>query len=165
MSRSGSGLVADPVVLRLLEILSGDRPLAEAGQCLDPAVVIHVDDGETWRGIPVWKRWVHLMRERGRLADLRFEPLAVDVTVDVVWVTFRWAGRLRRGREAGRPRTTNTVGYRLRDGIITEIWTRKANYVDVFGPWVRATALYRLYLAWALVYFGVHRDPELRLRP
>lgn len=165
MSRPGSALSADPVVWRLIEILSGDRPLAEAPACLDPGVLIHVDDGQAWRGIPIWKRWVHLMRVRGRLDGLRFEPVAVDVTVDVTWVTFRWSGRLRRGRETGRPRTINTVGYRVRDGVIAEIWTRKANYVDVFGPWIRVGVLYRLYLAWALVYFCAHRDRELRIRP
>ncbi len=53
----------------------------------------------------------------------------------------------------------------MNDGRITEIWTRKANYSDVFGRWIRVTALYRLFLLWALVYFLVRRDPELRLNP
>jgi len=53
----------------------------------------------------------------------------------------------------------------VRDEIITEIWTRKANYVDVFGPWIRVRALYRLFLLWSLAYFGLSRDPQLRLRP
>ena len=153
------------VVARLIEVLSGDKTLTEADACLDPAVVIHVDDAETHRGLALWKRWVHLMRERGRLRDLRFEPATMDVTGDLVRVTFRWSGQPRRGGGTGRPRTTNTVQYRVTDGSITEIWTRKANYVDVFGPWIRVTAFYRLFLLWGLVYFLVRRDPEFKLDP
>ena len=153
------------VVARLIEVLSGDKTLAEADACLDRDVVIHVDDAETHRGLGLWKRWVHLMRERGRLRDLRFEPATVDVTGDLVRVTFRWAGQPRRGGETGRPRTTNTVQYRVTDGSITEIWTRKANYVDVFGRWIRVRAFYRVFLLWGLVYFLVRRDPAFRLDP
>ena len=90
---------AGAVVARLIAVLSGDRPLAEVGACLDPHVVIHVDDAETHRGIGLWKRWVHLMRERGRLRDLRFVPVAMDVAGDVVDVTFRWSGEPRRSEE------------------------------------------------------------------
>jgi hypothetical protein len=165
MSRSASGYDVPAVVGRLIEILSGDRALGEADGCLDRGVVIHVDDAETHRGIALWKRWVHLMRERGRLRGLRFDPAAVDVTGDVVRVTFRWSGEIGRGRDSGRPATVNTVRYRVRDGSITEIWTRKANYVDVFGRWIRVTALYRLFLLWGLVYFRLRRDPEFRLEP
>jgi hypothetical protein len=167
MSPSASRLEvveAPAVVGRLIEVLSGDRPLAEAEACLDRSVVIHVDDAETHRGTALWKRWVHLMRERGRLRALRFEPAAVDVAGDVVRVTFRWSGEARRGR-TGRPPTVNTVRYRVRDGSIVEIWTLKANYVDVFGRWIRVAAFYRLFLLWGLVYFLVRRDPEFRLDP
>jgi len=150
---------------RLIQVLSGDRPLAEAGRCLDPGVAIHVDDGEIHRGIGLWKRWVHLMRERGRLRNLRFEPAGVDVGGDLVTVTFRWSGETRRGRATGRSPTVNTVRYRVGGGIVTEIWTRKANYVDVFGRWIAVPALYRLFLLWGLVYFLVRRDPEFRLDP
>jgi hypothetical protein len=153
------------VVEGVIRLLSGDRALAGAGECLARDVVIHVDDAEVHRGIGLWKRWVHLMRERGRLRDLRFDPATADVTGDRVRVTFRWSGSARRGRETGRPRTVNTVQYRVQSGRVAEIWTRKANYVDVFGGWIRVTALYRLFLLWGLVYFLVRRDPEFRLDP
>jgi hypothetical protein len=165
MSPSVSRHEVPPAVLQVIEILSGDRPLPEADACLDRAVVIHVDGSETHRGIALWKRWVHLMRERGRLRDLRFEPASVDVAGDLVHVTFRWAGAMRRGRDRGRPSTSNRVRYRVTDGSISEIWTRKANYVDIFGPWIRVTAFYHLFLLWGVVYFFVRRDPEFRLTP
>ncbi len=165
MSRSVSPHEAPEVVGRLIQILSGDETLAAAGECLDHGVVIHVDDSEIHHGVALWKRWVHLMRERGRLRDLRFDPAAMGVTGDLVRVTFRWSGEIRRGRDTGRPRTVNTVQYRVQDGSITEIWTRKANYVDIFGRWIRVTAFYRLFLLWGLVYFLVRRDPEFRLAP
>ena len=98
MSRPASRLETPEAVARIIELLSGDRPLDAAEACLDPAVIIHVDGVETHRGLPLWKRWVHLMRERGRLRDLRFERQAVDVDGDLVRVTFRWSGRERRGR-------------------------------------------------------------------
>ena len=150
-------------VTRVIEMLSGDRPLGPAEAWLDRLVVIHVDDAETHRGLGLWKRWVHLMRQRGRLRDLRFEAEAVDVEGDLVRVTFRWAGQVRRGH-AGR-RTINHVQYRVTDGRVIEIWTRKANYVDVFGPWIRMTACYRLFLLWGVLYFLVRRDPAFRLDP
>jgi hypothetical protein len=151
------------VVARVIAVLSGDRALGEVAGCLDRDVLIHVDEGETHRGIGLWKRWVHLMRERGRLAGLRFEPLATEVAGDVVSVTFRWSGRARRAGR--RPPSTNRVRYRVAGDRVVEIWTGKANYVDVFGPWIARTAWYRLYLAWGWLYFLVRRDPELRLAP
>jgi hypothetical protein len=33
----------------------------------------------------------------------------------------------------------------------------------VFGPWIRVTALYRLFLVYGLLYFLVRRDPAFRL--
>src|SRR5262249_30492025 len=117
------------VVARLIEILSGDRPLAAADDVLDRGVVIHVDGADTHRGRGRWKRWVHLMRERGGLSGLRFEPAAMEVTADLVRVTFRWSGELRRGGERRRSPTINTVQYRVTDGRIVEIWTHTANYV------------------------------------
>jgi hypothetical protein len=164
MSPSARPLDAEPAVARLIDVLSGDRPLGDADACLDRDVIIHVDDAETWRGIAIWRRWIHLMRARGRLDSLRFEPLTVDAAAGVTWVTFQWSGRPRGGRAASGPPTVNRVGYRMRDGIIVEIWTRKANYVDVFGPWIRVTAWYRAFLAWAFVYFLLRRDPTFRLR-
>ena len=77
--------------------------------------------------------------------DLRFVAVTVDVTGDLTLVTFRWAGEPRGGRDPGRPRTINRVRYRVGEGRITEIWTHKANYSDVFGRWIRVTALYRLF--------------------
>jgi hypothetical protein len=165
VNRSAAELDARTVVARLIAVLSGDGPLADAEACLDRAVVIHVDGAETHRGIVLWKRWVHLMRERGRLRDLRFEPDTMHVTADVVAVTFRWSGTVRGVRDAARPRTINRVQYRVQDGRIVEIWTHKANYVDIFGPWIRLTPLYRLFLLWGLVYFLVRRGPEFRLDP
>ena len=162
MSRSGNRIEAPTPVEGVIELLSGDRPLRDADECLDRAVVIHVDDAETHRGLSLWKRWVHLMRERGRLRDLRFEPEAVEVRGDRTRVTFRWSGEMRRGRDRGR--TLNRVQYRVADGRVVEIWTHKANYVDVFGPWIRRTAGYRLFLLWGLVYFLLRRDPEFSLR-
>jgi hypothetical protein len=165
MRRSVSHDTADAVVARVIALLSGDRALALADEWLDREVIIHVDDAETHRGLGLWKRWVHLMRERGRLRNLRFEPASTDVRDDLVRVTFRWSGTPRRGRDSGRPRTLNTVQYRVRDGSVVEIWTRKANYVDVFGPWIRVTACYRLFLFWGVLYFLVRRDPAFRLTP
>jgi hypothetical protein len=165
MAATASELGARQVVARLIAVLSGDVPLAGVDACLDRDVVIHVDGAETRRGIGLWKRWVHLMRERGRLRDFRFEPDTMDVTNGVVAVTFRWSGGLRRGRDAGRGRTLNHVRYRVEDDRIVEIWTRKANYVDVFGPWIRFTPLYRLFLLRGLVYFLARRDPDFRLDP
>jgi SnoaL-like protein len=163
--RSRAAEDAEAVVARLIAVLSGDRPIGEVGACLDPHVVIHVDDAETHRGIGLWKRWVHLMRERGRLEDLRFVPVAVDVAGDVVDVTFRWSGELRRGRPSGREPTVNRVRYRVKGACIGEIWTHKANYVDIFGRWIAVTACYRLFLLWGLLYFLVRRDPAFRLDP
>jgi hypothetical protein len=166
-SRDRSRAAEEPnaLVAGVIAVLSGDRPLAAVAGCLTPDVVIHVDEAETHRGIGLWKRWVHLMRERGRLADLRFVPIATRMDGDVTSVTFRWAGQARRGRRRRHEPTVNHVRYRVAGERISEIWTRKANYVDVFGGWIAWTACYRLYLAWGLLYFFVRRDPEFRLDP
>jgi hypothetical protein len=152
-------------VRQVIQTLSGDRPLAAAGECLDAGVVIHVDGGEVHRGLGLWKRWVHLMRERGRLRGLRFEPASVEAVGDRVRVVFRWSGERRRGGDPRRPVAVNVVEYRVEGSRVAEIWTRKANYVDVFGAWIRVTPLYRLFLLWGVGYFLIRRDPEFRLAP
>jgi SnoaL-like domain len=156
---------ATAVVSRVIAALSGDTALAEAGGFLERDVLIHVDDGESHRGLGLWKRWVHLMRERGRLGDLRFEPVTTVVDGDLVTVTFHWSGRSRRGRSGRRPPTTNLVRYRVAGDRVAEIWTRKANYVDVFGRWIAVRACYRLFLCWGWLYFVMRRDPAFRLGP
>ena len=46
-----------------------------------------------------------------------------------------------------------------------EIRSRHPGLREAIGEDARVTALYRLFLLWALVYFLVRRDPELRLNP
>ncbi len=43
--------------------------------------------------------------------------------------------------------------YLIRDGRIRVIWTRKSNSVFVFGPWIRYSIGYKLFLVWAYLYF------------
>jgi hypothetical protein len=144
------------LVLRIVDMASGNAPRDRASEVLDPAVTIHVDSA-VHRGIENWYKWMHLIRNCGRIRGLRMVPcvLAPDAQDPCsVNLILRWTG-IRKGERL--PRTTSETYYlrfRVEGNRIVEIWSRKANYVFIFGRWFRSAIVYRLYLGWAVLYFA-----------
>jgi hypothetical protein len=71
-----------------------------------------------------------------------------------VHLVLRWTGIRKSDRL---PRTTSDTYYlrfRVEGTRIVEIWSRKLNYVFIFGGWIRFAVMYRLVLGWAVLYFA-----------
>jgi hypothetical protein len=137
-------------------MVSGNAPRERAPEILDPAVTMHVDSA-VYRGIDNWYKWIHLIRNCGRIRELRMVPcvLAPDAQDPcTVHLVLRWTG-IRKGDRV--PRTTSDTYYlrfRVEGTRIVEIWSRKLNYVFMLGGWIRFAVMYRLVLGWAVLYFS-----------
>jgi len=151
------GLSPQETVLALVRVINGEMPRLSAKNYLDPDVEIHMDSANH-RGIRGWYKWIHLIRNCGRIRDLRVVPCDVRCSPrepNIVLLSSRWSGIERSGRA---PSTTPDIyhcKYLVRDGRIVEIWTSKRNYVFIFGRWIRYAVLYRVFLGWAILYFAI----------
>jgi len=58
------------LVLALVRVVNGEAPRLAASEILDPMVEIRMDS-TGYCGIDAWYKWVHSIRNCGRVADLR----------------------------------------------------------------------------------------------
>ena len=130
----------EALIARLLAVISGDAPRAEATQLLAPDVICHMDQF-TVRGIDVWFDWLDFLLSKAKgsvRADLdRFEAHS-DGTI----TAYGW---LRVENSTERTSQQNWARYRVDENRIAEVWTTRGNYEAVFGAKVRHP------LTWLLV--------------
>ncbi len=144
-------------MLALVAVISGELPRLAAEAYLDSQVKIHVDSSNH-RGSTIWYKWIHLIRNCGRVQDLRMTPCEVrgdPQDPGLVHLSMRWSGIDRTRHTPVTAPDVHYLRYLVRDGRIVEIWTRKINYVFIFGGWVRSSVHFRLFQAWALLYFAL----------
>jgi hypothetical protein len=122
----------EAVVARLLEVISGDAPMAEAERLLAPDVISHMDE-YTVRGIAVWVDWVEFLRSRAR-GDVKVELDRLVTGPDGRITAFGW---LRIASAPDRTPQPNQAIYRLKNRLIAEVWTTRGNYEMIFGAKVR----------------------------
>ena len=128
----------EALVARLLEVIGGDAPLAEALDLLAPDVVCHMD-AYTVCGTDVWFDWLEFIQSRAT-SELRVDVDRIVTEADGRITAFGWL------RTAdGRTRQRNQATYRIQGGRIAEVWTNRGNYEMIFGAKVRHR------LTWLLV--------------
>jgi cation diffusion facilitator CzcD-associated flavoprotein CzcO len=143
------------VIANIVEMLSGRLSREQAANYIDPQIIIHMDSA-THRGIELWQKWLYLIRNCGRLRQLRLvlSELSADPQDPAIMnLVGRWVGV---GRYDGVPHEashTSRFRYRLANGRVVEMWTHKTNYDVILGRWIRFSVLYRLYLGWAIFLF------------
>jgi hypothetical protein len=145
------------LVLALVRVINGDTPRVAAQEILDPMVQMHMDSAEHC-GINIWYKWIHLIRNCGRVSDLRVtrcEARCDAQEPDLVHLSARWAGTIRSRHMPAMSARDAEVRYLVQDGRIKKIWTHKSNYEFIFGPWIRYSICYRLFLGWAALHFAL----------
>lgn len=153
------------LVFALVRVINGDAPRLAAREILDPMVKIHMDSTE-YCGIDVWFKWIHLIRNYGRVSNLRITECQARCDASepsLVHLSARWTGIIRSRHAPGISERRGEGRYLIRDGRIKEIWTHKSNYEFIFGPWIRYSICYSLFLGWAVLYlsFQSRRKEEL----
>lgn len=141
-----------------MAILSGEAPIESGVALLAPDVVFHVD-GWRFQGINVWANWIHYMRTRGRVTDIKVIVDQISATDDaIVTVRGRWRG-VRRGRQI--LSKSCSARYRFANGRIVEGWSTRHNYALVCG----AHCAYRVGFAAQLLRVSMwkSRTPQLDL--
>ena len=145
------------LVFALIKVVNGDAPRLAAQDILDPMVQIRMDSAR-YCGIDVWYKWIHLIRNCGRIADLRMTRCEARHDAhdpSVVCVSARWSGTVRSlGRSALAP-SNGEVRYQIENDRITKIWTHKSNYEFIFGRWIKYPIGYGLLLGWSVFYFAL----------
>jgi hypothetical protein len=144
------------LVLTLVQVINGDRPLLAAQDILDPAVRIHMDTVE-FSGIDSWYKWIHLIHNCGRVAEPRITHCEARCDArdpNLVHLSARWTGidRSQRGRTTS---ARTEARYLVLDGRIKAMWTHKSNYQFIFGRWIRYSICYWIFLGWSMLYFLV----------
>jgi hypothetical protein len=145
------------LVFALVKVINGETPSASAREILDPLVRMRMDSAE-YRGIDNWYKWIHLLRNCGRVSDLRITRCQAQCDArdpSLVHFSARWTGTLRSRRVPAISPRDGEVCYVVRDGRIKEIRTRKSNYEFVLGRWINYPICYRLFLGWAMLYFAL----------
>jgi hypothetical protein len=128
-------------VARLLAVISGDAPMAEAEELLAPDVISHMDRW-TVRGTPVWYDWLEFIRAKARgnvTAGLDRMVTNQDGTITAY-------GKLQTARAPLSSRQEHHARYRLEKGRIAEVWTTRGNYEMIFGRKVHHPLLWLLVL-------------------
>ena len=134
----GTRSTEEALVARLLDVIGGHAPMADALEVLSPELVSHMDEW-TVRGTDVWFDWLDFIRYRAG-GQLRLDVDRIRTNPDGTITAFGW---LTVGD--GRTRQENYAIYRLEGGRIAEIWTTRGNYEMIFGAKVRHR------LTWLLV--------------
>jgi hypothetical protein len=145
------------LVFALVRVVNGEAPRLAAAEILDPMVEIRMDS-TAYRGIDVWYKWIHLIRNCGRVADLRMTQCRARCDADdpsLVYLSARWTGTIRSQRIPGTATADAEACYQIRDGRITKIWTHKSNYEFIFGRWISYSVCYWFFLAWSVLYFAL----------
>lgn len=133
---------AEAIIARLLEVISGNAPLAEAASLLAPDVICHMDQ-YTVRGIEVWFDWLEFLRSRvGGAVRVELDHFVAhqDGTISAY-------GWLRLANASERTPQQNEARYRLENRRIVEVWTTRGNYEMIFGAKVRHRLSWLLVLA------------------
>jgi len=150
---------AGDIILGVARVVSGEVPRETARDYLDPNVRLHMDSAE-YHGIKTWFRWIHLIRNCGRIRGLRMTPCEVQCDPsDPMFVNLRmrWSGVDRERNASVAEERTCHVRYRIAGGRVIEIWTRRINYAFIFGPWICSPVRYRLFQTWAILHFAYLR--------
>jgi len=145
------------LVLALVRVVNGEAPRLAASEILDPMVEIRMDS-TGYCGIDAWYKWVHLIRNCGRVADLRMTQCRARCDArdpSLVYLSARWTGTIRARRTPESATSDGEACYLIRDGRIKKIWTHKSNYEFIFGRWIRYSICYWLFLAWAVLHFAL----------
>jgi len=114
------------LVLELMAVAGGDAELARGEAIVDPQIVMHMD-GFTARGRGRWRGFMRYLRHHRRRLGLRLACDDANVAGDRVTVHAHVHGG-RSGQE--RPVVAT---FRIADGRVVELWTRRANYTAVLG--------------------------------
>ena len=154
MIESGSPI---ELVFALVRVVNGDAPRLAAREILDPMVEIQMDS-TGYCGIDVWYKWIHLIRNCGRVGDLRMTQCRAHC--DARGSVARPPVGPLDGNDpiAADTRMASADGearYLIRDGRIKKIWTQKSNYEFIFGRWIRYSICYWLFLGWTVLYFAL----------
>jgi len=134
MPRGEPHEAAPAALRRLMDVLADAAPLSAVDESFAATFRCHMGVFSTRANAADWKRWVHFMRETGRIDGLGLE--LVDIVPDAgCWTaTAFWTGPVRGSpdREIHRSDLLR-VRYRLQAGKIVEMWTAPRNYVFVLG--------------------------------
>jgi hypothetical protein len=143
------------LVFALIRVVNGEAPRLAAREILDPMVEIHMDLLE-YRGIDLWYKWIHLIRNCGRLKGLRMTQCRARCDArdpSLVHLSARWTGKIRSRQTIGTAPADGEARYLIRDGRIKKIWTHKTNYEFIFGRSIRYSICFWFFLAWTVFYF------------
>lgn len=147
------------IVERLLPFLVEKQNFSEVYELICADVISHMDQYSV-RGLQVWIQWVRFINSRGRVGQLDtiLESMVVNPDGSVT-ASGRWKANYK-----GKATVSHQISatYKIQDGKIVEIWTKRTNYTFIIGSFMQS----RLGLVCVLLYFMLwsrwHPSPIFR---
>ena len=145
----------------LVRILQGQKDMSEANKILPPIMKAHLDDHSFNISIEGWQAWWHFMKKKGRISNVSGGCSEMKENADGTYTLVgSWSGEL-----DGKPVVFEPISarYRIQDGKIVEIWTKRMNYTFFF-PIMRyrvGVAIIFLYLLLWRRFFYKSTEPTL----
>jgi hypothetical protein len=151
------------ILAQLFRILAGKTPIEAGTHLIAQNVISHMDERYTFHGINAWANWISFIRSRRRVSDLDLICEQMVANPDgTITASGYWKARYK-GREVVSNALVAT--YRVQDGKVVEIWTKRKNYILIFGPMMK----YEPGWVTVMVYLGLwNRLPgrlDLRIDP
>jgi flavin-dependent dehydrogenase len=126
------GLSAPEAVLGIVDLWSGKGDPARSDHLVTPNLEVRID-GFSLEGVASWRAWIAFLRGAGRVEGLELVPGSISAQ-DGPWVlTCQWQGTMSGRRLVSPP---FTLAFRLADGRVSVIETRRADYAFVVGDFI-----------------------------
>ena len=147
----------EEVVRALLDVVGTKRPIGAAKALLQEGLVCHMDGKRLSASREAWFCWVGYLHRTAKKRVSRLELVLdrVKARGDRVEVWAFWQGEVDGRFERSRP---GKVVYRVSRGRVAEIWTHKANYTFIYGPWVVNPLVFYFWVLRMMLWCKISRN-------
>lgn len=146
------------IVRRLLKVVGRELPVSAAKDLLAPDLHSHMDGKLTARGSGAWFRWVRFLHRNAEKQFSGFGAVVENVSENggVVLARAKWRGVRKGGGGQTEFSPVCEASYEVRGGRISKIWTKRKNYVFIYG---RNIARFRPAFWFLLLRLACRRAP------
>lgn len=161
LDAQGNGQSNQQTIRQLLSTIVDRSPISRLSELLDANMIVYMSGWKSTAGFLSWQQWVSFLRHSAKAKglenlDLRIESIVAED--DIIHAKARWQAM--KDGQLIESSYLACVDYQLSGGKVVTIWTHRANYAFIFGPWVTNT----MYFGWLLLKmsFWTARQPSVK---
>lgn len=147
-----SAVMMENTVREFLKVAGGDNNIAAGLQILADDILMHMDGRWTLQGHARWRDFIRYLRRRRTLLGLRLACDKVEIEDDRATFFGHWYHA-----ERDVPDGQVVATFRFNDDRIVELWSRRTNYVSLFGKGILTTPGFYVFAYRALFWCRLSR--------